>query len=396
MSKSPLRILMMLLTFALAACATSGKDESSSPAANKVTATPVATRPLVIWTDYSGVEIDTLNQIALDFKATQPLIDVQIEAVDASALLEQFKTAITQGAGPDLLIGPDTWLMPLANHGYLQPFGQDMIDLVSSNLTKTIAYATLLDGTPYAVAFTADFATLYYNRAIVETPAADYSELVAQGVLYKVLIVPDFLVTSGFYLSRSNRLLDEQGQSLMTQPGLETYFADLRTLAGSTGITFTADPTDFVERRAGLLLGSSADYRTLKTALGDDLGVTRLPTFEYGFWRALLRVEPVMLSLNTTIETVESARQFIVFLTTSGTQRDWFEQTGITPVNPAQLAEDDLRDAWVNTMEWGVGAPLSDTFFGTLLPALDQAVQAVTLEGQDPAAAAAEIMSLVP
>jgi maltose-binding protein MalE len=387
---------MVLLTFALAACATSGKDESSPPAANKVTATPVATRPLVIWTDYSGVEIDTLNQIALDFEATQPLIDVQIEAVDASALLEQFKTAITQGAGPDLLIGPDTWLMPLANQGYLQPFGQDMIDLVSSNLTKTIAYATLLDGTPYAVAFTADFATLYYNRAIVETPAADYSELVAQGVLYHVLIVPDFLVTSGFYLSRSNRLLDEQGQSLMTQPGLETYFADLRTLAGSTGITFTADPTDFVERRAGLLLGSSADYRTLKTALGDDLGVTRLPTFEYGFWRALLRVEPVMLSLNTTIETVESARQFIVFLTTSGTQRDWFEQTGITPVNPAQLAEDDLRDAWVNTMEWGVGVPLSDTFFGTLLPALDQAVQAVTLEGQDPAAAAAEIMSLVP
>ncbi len=399
MSKLPLRKLligMIVLTAALTACAGSGKDDSSPAREKQVTATPVVPHPMIVWTDYTSTENDTLKQLAADFEADHPLIDIQIEDVGSEGLLDRFKTEVDQGVGPDVLIGPDSWLMPLANQGYLQAYGQDMIDMVSGNLTRPAAYSTLLDGTPYGVPFTAEFATLYYNKTLVERPAADYSELVAQGVLYKVLIAPDFLVTSGFYLTRSNRLLDEQGQSLMSQTGLETFFTDLRTLADSSGITFTADPTEFVEGRAGLLLASSAEYATLKTALGDALGVTRLPSFEYGFWRALLRIHPVMISLNATAENVQAARQFVVFLTTASTQRTWFEQTGITPVNPALLADQDLSTAWGDALEWGAGVPMTDRFFSTLLPALDQAILAVTLEGKAPATAAAEIIALVP
>lgn len=397
MSKSPLRILITgLFLLSLTACAHSDEDKPSSTPAVQPTAIPATPRSLVLWSLYAAPEIDVLQQIALNFEAAQPMIDVQIQAVDSSTLLDEFKTAISRGEGPDLLIGPDSWLMPLASQGFLQPFGQDFLDQISINLTKPVAHATLLDGTPYAIAFSAEFATLYYNRAVVETPAADYSELVDQGALYKVLITPDFVITSGLYLSSDNRLLDSQGQSLMTQPALETYFTTLHDLANSTGITFTGDPAEFVGRRAGLLLASSADYRTLKAALGDDLGVARLPAFEYGFWRALLQVQPVMLSLNSTAESVQAAREFITFLTKSSTQQEWFEQTGITPVNPAGLTENDLRESWANTLEWGSGAPLSTVFYDTLLPALNQAVKAVTLEGQDPAAAAAQIMQTLP
>lgn len=400
MSKINLRALitaLFALTFLVSACAGSSSPDKSSQStpAPQPTPAPKTRQMLLIWHPYTGPERDALEQIRQTFAAANPMIDVQLQAVDAAALPDEFKKAVNQGAGPDLVIGPASWLMPLAGQGLLQPFGLDFLDVISSNLTKPVARATLIDGQPYATAFSSDVVTLYYNHALVENPPGDYTDLLAQATLYKLLIPPTFWATSGLYLSTDSLLMDEQGHSLITPPALEAYFTALAALAGTPGVTFTTDQTDFLQRRAGLLLASSRDYRTLKAALGSDLGAAKLPLFSTTPWQTLITVQAVMFSVNSTAESSQAARTFIVFLTKSSTQRDWFEQTGDTPVNPAELAEDDARTTWADTLEWGMADPLPAAFYATLLPALDQGVTGIVVERKDPAAVTAGTLAAI-
>ncbi|MBI5957367.1 MAG: extracellular solute-binding protein [Chloroflexi bacterium] len=392
MYRLKLRLLLAILiglTVILTACAGNNKDDKDDQTDSVVpdteaTPLPPTSQSLIVWHGYSGIEQETLEQIRLQFEVDHPLIDVQFVAFDSNTLLDEFIAATNAGSGPDLLLGPAAWVGVLSQQGLLWSFGQDFIDEVSSNLTRPIAETTMIDGAPFGAAFTLDMVALYYNRTLVKNLPKEYTDLVAQAAIVGMVVPPTFSATSGLYLSPGESLMDSQGNNLITLPALEKYLTDVQALAASPGITFSMDQASFLQGGAGFLLAPSTDYRRLKTALGDNLGVLRLPRIVPEEWRTLVQVDCVMLSLNTTAEAAETARPFIVFLTRSSTQRDWFNQTGLTPVNPAELEEDELREAWSSVLERVVGAPLAASFDAVVAPALDRAVQAVALEGQPP------------
>jgi maltose-binding protein MalE len=322
-----------------------------------------------------------------------PSTDVELEFVDEAALLDKYTVAVMAGAGPDLLFGPAAWVPLLKTQGLIQPIGRSALDVVTTNLSESVAHAAYIDGVPYGVAYSAEFDSLYFNRALVQTPPFAFDDLLNQAASVGLLIPPTFAATSGLYLTAGGQLMDEAAHTLVTQSGLEDYLSQLKTLASSEGVTFTPDQTAFLQGQAGLLIVSSADYPALKTALDADLGIASFPLLTPDPWQTLMTVQPIMQNLNSTAEAIQAASLFVRFLTTSSTQRDWFEQTGRTPVNPAELADGDLTAAWGQTLEWGVAAPLPDSFQTVMLPALDAAVQAVTLEGKDPAAAAEDTVA---
>jgi ABC-type glycerol-3-phosphate transport system substrate-binding protein len=99
-----------------------------------------------------------------------------------------------------------------------------------------------------------------------------------------------------------------------------------------------------------------------------------------------------MFNINSTTQAADAAGVFLSFMVSPDPQRIWFETTQQAPVNPSLLADPAIRDAWIDALQWGNPAPLPAQFEAVMLPALDGAVRAVTIEGVDPAVAAAAVL----
>jgi ABC-type glycerol-3-phosphate transport system substrate-binding protein len=391
-----LRILQIaLLGTLLVASGCAGENNAASPPSiqdTPATNTPAALQPLLIWHSFGGTERDVLEQIRLDFEVANPSIDVQLEFVDQTVLLDKYKAAVLAGGGPDLLFGPAAWVPVLKTQGFIQPIGRSAFDVLTPNLPEAVARAVFIDGVPYGVAYSTEFDTLYFNHALIQVPPYAFDDLMSQAASLGLLVTPTFMATSGLYLTAGGLLMDEAAYTQVSQSTLEGFLTQLKTLAASEGVTFTSDEAAFVQGKAGMLIASSADYPALKAALGADLGTWSFPLLTPNPWQTLITVRPIMQNLNSTAEAITAGSLFVRHLTKASTQRTWFEKTGQTPVNPAELADSDLSTAWGQTLEWGFAAPLPDSFQTVMLPALDAAVRAVTLEGKDPAATAADVV----
>lgn len=398
MLRLPLRLCLLGIVLTLSACANNGESGGGKvpqPPTSLPGFSADTPQPVLIWHFLDGVDRDTLEQIQGQFKTAHPEIDVQVEFHDASTLLADYETAVNTGTGPDLLFGRPEWIPTLAQAGLIQPISMDLFNQLSTTISETLAYSTRYQDVPYGVVYTIDFVTLYYNRTLVPVSPGSYEDLLTVAANQGLIIPPTFSATSGLYLSPGRRLIDEQGASLITTFGFETYLNEVHTLAGQPGVVFTFDQTGFTTGQVGLIFASSRDYASLHQALGDNLGVLQFPQLPSSDWSTLLTIHPILFSLNSTQEAAEAAGVFIQYLDSAEIQRLWFDGTGRAPINPAQLEQSDLRAAWREAVEWGTPAPLPETFSTKIRPALDQAIQAVAASGADPAETAATTLQTI-
>ncbi len=386
-------VRLAALAAILAACAQNSGSGQPSGAVDQPTGTPAPPQQLVIWHAYKGPERTALEQIRRDFEIAHPMIDVQLVFFPQAELRDSFETAVLAGGGPDLLIAPADWLPSLTVEGLLEPLRAGLLNWMTTRIPETAVNAAGFDDVPYGAVFSVELATLYSNHALVpdadQVDSVDDLRALASG--HGLIITPSFSVTSGFYFAQDLALMDQYGMRLVTQAALEVYLTELQTLAAAPGIAFSADQSSFLAGQTGLLLASSSDYLGLKAALGGDLRVVALPRIIPLPWRTLLDVRPVLFSLNMTAAAIDAANTFMEFWLGPDPQRIWFEQTGQAPANPAGLDDPALLNAWRDAQAWAVPAPLARAFNDDLRPALDQAVRAVTLDGADPSAAAAQL-----
>lgn len=387
------KLLLIALAAILVACAQDDNSRRTTGPAQQPSATPSAPQPLVIWHAYEEPERSALEQIRRDFEIAHPAIDVQLVAYPLVDLRQEFRTAVLAGAGPDLIIGPAAWLPSLIAEGLLEPLRDDLVNWTTSRVPDSVVFAAAIDEIPYGAVISAELVTLYANADLLPDAhdLAIFEDVRAAAGQHGLIITPSFFVTSGFFFAEGGILPAETGSGALSQALLEAYLTNMQVLAAAPGITFSTDYNAFLAGQTGLLLASSADYPRLKAALGDDLEVVALPRLVPRPWQTLLAIRPVMLSLNATAAAIDAANAFIESWLSPEAQRTWFELTGQTPANPAGLDDAALVNAWRLAQPWAVAAPLSESFIEDLQPALDQAVRAVTLEGADPAAVAAQL-----
>lgn len=378
-----IKILLPLLLL-LAAC---GSEDPETPAPPAPTAT-VKPQVLLIWHPYQGLEADALAQIGADFEVEQPAIDIQLEYVEESTLVDTFTAAVVDGSGPDLLFGRLDWIPDLAAQGVIQPIRQNFYDTVYSLIAEPVARTTFYQSSPYGVPFSADFPTMYFNRNLVLTPPGTLDRLMEGAANHGLIIPPTFAVTSAIYL-----YLDAQfAERVTVDPAiLESFLIELQVLANSPGVTFTTDQNTFLQGQAGFMMASTSDYPALLAALGDDLGVIRFPSDRA--WHGLSTIWPVMQSLNSTTEAVEAGELFLLFLLSPDAQRFWFAQTHHAPANVGALDSDMLRVAWGTQLAQSF--PIPADFITRIQPLLDQAIQ-TTLNGGSPADAAQTVVEALP
>jgi arabinogalactan oligomer/maltooligosaccharide transport system substrate-binding protein len=383
---------VLCFLFILTACSGDKDSSENSQPPNPLPQATLAPQPLLIWHPYGVAQQNALERIRQNFQTSFPDIPVQIESIEDAEFVTQFENAVNAGAGPDLVLGPADWLISLTMQGLLQPISQSLMDQATDILSESVATSTSAEGSPYGVPFAVEIATLYYNRSLVTETSDIFDDLLTQAAASGMVITPNFFATSGLFFSSGGLLMSNEGENYLTRTFLKLFLDELHSVASAAGITFSTDQTTFEQGQVGFLLASSAHYASLKTALGDNLGVARLPRIPPAQWSTLIMMQTAMLSLNATAEAARASTAFVSFLISPESQGIWFEETGQVPANPRGLVDDSLRIAWSTTLEWGRPAPLPDKFDRIMYPELDRAVEAVLLDGADSETVAVQTM----
>ncbi len=380
-------LLWLIGALVLGACG--GSPQKTAPSPTPFPTNTPTPRALVVWHPFSGAEAKALEQLRLNFEAQYPYVDLQLRAYTPSELWEAFLTAVAQGAGPDVVLGPATWSGTLTQAGWLAPVPWDLYDALSDFIPQPLTYATAFGEDAFGVPFSAEVSTLYYNRALLSEPPQTYTALQEQARQVGLSVAPHFVATSGLYFSDGGPEWLEEGW--LTRPAVEAFLERVQALSAQPHVTFEDSPSRFVAGEVGMLLASSEEYAALRAALGDQLGVAAPPMLMPHPWRALAPTTVAMLSVNATRAAQEAAESFWRYMLTAEAQALWFEQTHHTPLNLTALPS-PLYDAWQRTLDATIVPPPYRDVAQVELPALDAAVRAVALEGATPAQATQVLM----
>ena len=381
--------IISLMALLLAACGENDKQSEPEP----VSEISIPAK-LLVWHSFEGEDQQAIDELGLDFSLAHPGIALTLEYVPADQLQTRFDETVLAGAGPDMLIGPQTWIEALGQAGLIQPISFELYEQLTQNVHVMLRSGTALDEMPYGTALGANFPVIYLNNSQFSFDIPHTFEGLIELARVRIEIQPTFFATSALYLSDGHRLRDEQGENLVTEAAFTAYLERLQELVAIPGVQFTDDNSAFEQGEHGILMATAADYARLSAARGDDLQVLAPPDVGNDNWDALVTLDSaLMISLNATAESVQAAEEFCMFMTGADAQRLWLEQTGRPPVNPTGITDTMVRDAFWGGIQRGVVTPPDADFYDNVLPVLDRAVVAVTLEGADPATVAAETVA---
>ncbi|MBB2922810.1 maltose ABC transporter substrate-binding protein [Cellulomonas cellasea] len=155
----------LTLVLALAACGSAEPDEPAAVAAS---------RSLTVWVDEARA--GALEGLAGSYGA-EAGIAIDVVPQTSETLRDGYVRAVTQGEGPDVLIGAHDWLGELVTNGVVQPVDLADADAFAPAAVEAMTY----DGVTYGMPLSIESVALVRNDALATTTPATFGEVVAQG-----------------------------------------------------------------------------------------------------------------------------------------------------------------------------------------------------------------------
>ncbi|MGW6129166.1 sugar ABC transporter substrate-binding protein [Cellulomonas sp. NPDC055163] len=155
----------LVLVLALAGCAGPGPDRPAAGAHE---------RSLVVWVDEARA--GAIEDLAGQF-GTGAGVAIDVVPRTSETLRADYVRAVTQGEGPDVLIGAHDWLGELVTSGVVQSVELDEPGAFAPAAVEAVTY----DGVTYGVPLSIESVALVRNDALATTTPATFDEVVAQG-----------------------------------------------------------------------------------------------------------------------------------------------------------------------------------------------------------------------
>ena len=187
-------VTMVAVGMALAACGSGGTDGTGAaqPAPGAPTGAVRAGTTLTYWASNQGTSLAADKKILtpqLERFTQQTGVQVDVEVVPWSDLLNRILAATTSGKGPDVLNIGNTWSASLQATGGLMPFDDTALTALGGRerfLAGSLSATGAADQPPAAVPLYSLAYGLYYNKAHFEeagitAPPRTWEEFVAAG-----------------------------------------------------------------------------------------------------------------------------------------------------------------------------------------------------------------------
>jgi arabinogalactan oligomer/maltooligosaccharide transport system substrate-binding protein len=304
--------------------------------------TPAAPEEVTItlWTKEGEEALDWNQALVDEFNAAQPYITIElVKKQDVEVLREDFQTASLAGTPPEMLWTVNDHAGPFVAADIIQPV-DDLFDL--GVFVDSALAAVNLEGKTWGVPVSnGNHLMLLYNKSLIAEAPKDTDELFAKGKeltgdgnygLVWNQTEPFWLVPwlGGF---KGKVFADDGVTPTLNTPEMVATLQFLHDMKYDAAIIppesdYDGADTLFKEGKAAMIINGDWSLTGYKDALGDDLGVARIPLVNAtGEWpHPYTSGVYIMLSKDVSGDKLAAAQEFIKFLTTKEKQLEMVEK----------------------------------------------------------------------
>lgn len=403
------------LTIAVAACGGGGTSPSASqPAASQPTtsvapseAAGALSGEITLWHSYGsgGGETGALDKVLEQVRAANPDLTIEVIEQPFDQIFNKWRTDVAAGGGADMFIAPNDDLGKDAREESIM----NLDEFLNGNAALDGYLPVAIDGSKVAVdpnpaAFymvpeSLKAVALWYDKSAIATPPTTSEELLA-GVTdgsIKLGINQGVYHQFGWTGAFGGTLMDASGKCTADQGGFAEAFAYLKSLKDA-GAKFNTDggalDTDFKTKTINAIIDGpwvTADFRT---ALGDDLAVTKIPDGPAGPANPFTGTDGWYINPNLEPDQAELAVNVALALTSPESMQVFVDDAGHVPANPDVAITDPITQGFADAAAAGLPRP-QNAQFGNWWGPFGDALTKVIDAGADPAQAVTDACALM-
>ena len=363
--------LLLVVALAVAGCdsgngtveetttTTTTVETTTTTVAETTTTTEVGpTGSLLVWTDEARASV---VEAAAEAFTAETGVEVTVEQLGIGDIKNNAEIAAPAGEGPDVFLGAHEWTGDLASAGVVSPIG---LQSREGEFFSVAIDAFTYQGDIYGVPFSTEAVGLFYNKALVSEPPADFEALRAacDGLGFPTedgfpcLAIPvgeplhqfPFIAGFGGYLfGFENGAYDLTDVGLDTSGAIEgaTFLSNLYLDGYADGAVDYSVMADLFNQGAVPFMWTGPWQVDSVDAAGIDYGVAKLPLMDGLAPRPFVGVQGFFV--NSFSENTVAAQTFLLdYIATAGTI---VELSGATKRPPALRSALDVVSTDANT-----------------------------------------------
>ncbi|AYG00729.1 extracellular solute-binding protein [Lactococcus allomyrinae] len=328
----------VLAVATLAACGNSASGSKSTSSKS-----PAVKGDVTLWVDPANV--DSYKTLVNGFEKKYP--DVKVKVTQSPTGSANAKTDVGKdpSKAADVFKVPNDQLGAMAEAGYINPLSPDATKWVKSNDISVAADAVSWKGKFYAYPQDQQSNIIFYNKSKFSSAPTDWSQFTKD-----TAIGTDFSNSYNWYpafLSNGTVLFGKDGETLdgtdvSGDSGVQvlTWFAKQKA---NTGVVNSGQAllADLKSGKTAAVLDGPWDAGNIKKLLGDNYGVTTLPTIDFGSGSKQMQAFSGVgtLAVNSASKNQVAASKLAEYLSNADSQKELYKDNNAIPV--AKSLQDD-------------------------------------------------------
>lgn len=295
---------------------------------------------ILLWYYWSEVEGEALNQAISAFTNLHPDVVIKTQRFESRAEMEtQYKSAVTAGLGPDVLILPVDDLLGLVGLNSIDPVDQYIDEDIRARYSDSVFELVRYNDQTYGFPLVLDTMALYYNNARVDAPINTLNGLVDQASRdTNVLLPTNFYDAVWGIHAFGGKLFNDEGMSILDEGGFANWLAWLSESRSAPGMIQDTNRDVLLQRfiagEAGYYFGYARELNQIREALGPDhVGVLTLPAGPIAGASPFLSAEAFFFSTVSSDNQREIVAELAKFISNSEQSARLMRLANFVPAN---------------------------------------------------------------
>ncbi|MFM2784072.1 extracellular solute-binding protein [Lactococcus lactis] len=332
--------VLALATLAACGSSASSNKSSSSSSSNNVKGN------VTLWVDPANV--DSYKTLVTGFEKKYPDVKVKVNQSPTGSANAKTDVGKDPAKAADVFNVPNDQLGAMAEAGYINPLSPDATKWVDKNDISVAGEAVSWKGKYYAYPQDQQSNIIFYNKAKFSEAPTSWTQFTQDKA-----IGTDFTNSYNWYpafLSNGTVLFGKDGETLdgtdvAGDAGLQVlnWFAKQKS---NTGVVQSGQAllADLKSGKTAAVLDGPWDASNVKKILGDNYGVTTLPTIDFGSGEKKMQAFSGVgtLAVNSASKNQVAASSLAQYLSNADSQKELYKDNNAIPVAKSLQTDSDI------------------------------------------------------
>ena len=332
--------VLALATLAACGSSASSNKSSSSSSSNNVKGN------VTLWVDPANV--DSYKTLVTGFEKKYPDVKVKVNQSPTGSANAKTDVGKDPAKAADVFKVPNDQLGAMAEAGYINPLSPDATKWVDKNDISVAGEAVSWKGKYYAYPQDQQSNIIFYNKAKFSEAPTSWTQFTQDKAIGTDFTnsynwYPAFLSNGTVLFGKGGEILD--GTDVARDAGLQVlnWFAKQKS---NTGVVQSGQAllADLKSGKTSAVLDGPWDASNVKKILGDNYGVTTLPTIDFGSGEKKMQAFSGVgtLAVNSASKNQVAASSLAQYLSNADSQKELYKDNNAIPVAKSLQTDSDI------------------------------------------------------